>query len=240
MWQRFDESARKVILLAQEEAIRMNAGHVGVEHLLLGLSRQTEGVAAQILESNGVDFSRVQSEVERLVPSQAEMTVGEPKLTPLAKRTLELAADEASRMRHHCIGTEHLLLALLRIEDGPASTALRNLGLGSETTRAQILIQLGSEAVTIASELLTERMTAQPQDFDSECFDVFGEAINLAKAVGQGVRSEHLLLALMKHRPKLLSDTFDVKEPNSKAARVRLYVNLDLYEEAVRERDAEE
>ena len=146
MWQRFTERARRVILLGQEEAGKMNSGHVGTEHLLLGLVRENEGVAAQVLTKMGVSLQKVRTEIEGEVQPGSDPTSGEPKLTPKAKRVLELAADEARRMRHNYIGTEHLLLALLREKDGLAATVLRRLGLNLEKARAQVMEYLGPDA----------------------------------------------------------------------------------------------
>ena len=146
MWQRFTERARRVILLGQEEAGKMNSGHVGTEHLLLGLVRENEGVAAQVLTKMGVSLGKVRTEIEGEVQPGNDPTSGEPKLTPKAKRVLELAADEARRMRHNYIGTEHLLLALLREKDGLAATVLRRLGLNLEKARAQVMEYLGPDA----------------------------------------------------------------------------------------------
>ncbi|PQV64992.1 ATP-dependent Clp protease ATP-binding subunit ClpC [Abditibacterium utsteinense] len=149
MWQRFTERARRVILLGQEEAGKMNSGHVGTEHLLLGLVRENEGVAAQVLQKMGVSLPKVRTEIEQEVsPGGADAGGGEPKLTPKAKRVLELAADEARRMRHNYIGTEHLLLALLREKDGLAATVLRRLGLNLEKARSQVMEYLGPDAPT--------------------------------------------------------------------------------------------
>ncbi len=149
MWQRFTERARRVILLGQEEAGKMNSGHVGTEHLLLGLVRENEGVAAQVLQKMGVSLPKVRTEIEQEVqPGGGDPAGGEPKLTPKAKRVLELAADEARRMRHNYIGTEHLLLALLREKDGLAATVLRRLGLNLEKARSQVMEYLGPDAPT--------------------------------------------------------------------------------------------
>jgi ATP-dependent Clp protease ATP-binding subunit ClpC len=148
MWQRFTERARRVILLGQEEASKMNSSHVGTEHLLLGLVRENEGVAAQVLQKMGVSLQRVRQEIEAEVEPSEEGPSSEPKLTPRAKRVLELAADEARRMRHNYIGTEHLLLALLREKDGVAANVLRKLGLNLEKARNQVMEYLGPEAPT--------------------------------------------------------------------------------------------
>jgi len=152
MWQRFTERARRVILLGQEEAGKMNSGHVGTEHLLLGLVRENEGVAAQVLQKMGVSLGKVRQEIEAEVQPGTDPSAGEPKLTPKAKRVLELAADEARRMRHNYIGTEHLLLALLREKDGLAATVLRRLGLNLEKARTQVMEYLGPDAPAASAQ----------------------------------------------------------------------------------------
>ena len=143
MWQRFTERSRRVILLGQEEAGKMNSGHVGTEHLLLGLVRENEGIAAQVLVKMGVSLAKVRAEIEGELQVGGDPTFGEPKLTRKAKRVLELAADEARRMKHNYIGTEHMLLALLREKDGLAATILRRLGMNLEKARAQVMEYLG-------------------------------------------------------------------------------------------------
>ncbi len=145
MWQRFTERARRVILLAQEEAGKMNSSHVGTEHLLLGLVRENDGVAAQVLLQTGLSLALIREEIEDEIDQKEEPAGSEPKLTPRAKRVLELAADEARRMRHNYIGTEHLLLALIREKDGVAANVLRKLGLNLEKAREKVLEYLGPE-----------------------------------------------------------------------------------------------
>jgi len=145
MWQRFTERARKVILLGQEEAGRMGSSHVGTEHILLGLVREHEGVAAQVLERMGVSLNKLRHEIETQVPPRQESGGAEPKLTPRAKRVLELAADEARRLKHSYIGTEHLLLALVREKDGIAAKVLKKFGLNLEKVREQVIEYLGPD-----------------------------------------------------------------------------------------------
>ena len=145
MWQRFTERARRAILLAQEEAGKMNSSHVGTEHLLLGLLRENEGVAAQVLLQTGLSLALIREEVEDEIDQNDAPAGSEPKLTPRAKRVLELAADEARQMKHNYIGTEHLLLALIREKDGVAAKVLRKLGLDLEKARQQVREYLGPE-----------------------------------------------------------------------------------------------
>ena len=156
MWQRFTERARRVILLGQEEAGKLNSSHVGTEHLLMGLIRQPDGSGARVLQQMDVSLEKVRAELESEMQSGSAPTSGEPKLTPKAKRVLELAADEARRMRHNYIGTEHLLLALLREKDGLAAAVLRRLGLNLEQTRTQVLEYLDSDAPIAATATANE------------------------------------------------------------------------------------
>ncbi len=167
MWQRFSERARKAILLGQEEAQRMGSSRVDTEHLLLGLAREQEGVAAQVLDKMGASLIKVRAEVEKHPPAfPPEPPSAEPKLTPRAKRVLELAADEARRMKHNYIGTEHLLLALLREKDGVAARVLRSLGLTLETGRTKVAEYLCSQ------EQSPEAPRAQPPR--TPALDAFG------------------------------------------------------------------
>ncbi|HEY0074815.1 MAG TPA: Clp protease N-terminal domain-containing protein [Abditibacteriaceae bacterium] len=144
MWQRFTERARRVILLGQEEASKMNSIHVGTEHLLLGIVSE-EGVAAQILIKMGVAPEQVRQEIMAAIVPNDERGHQESSLTPRAKRVLELAADEARRMKHNYIGTEHLLLALMREKDGSAAKVLRQLGLDLKKARHEVSNYLGPD-----------------------------------------------------------------------------------------------
>ena len=111
---KFTERARKVMSLAQEEAQRFNHNYIGTEHLLLGLVRETDGVAARVLANLGVDLNKVRSAVEFIVGRGDRIVLGDIGLNPNAMKALELAVDEAHRLNHHYIGTEHLLLGLVR------------------------------------------------------------------------------------------------------------------------------
>src|SRR5215213_7403388 len=111
---KFTERARRVLTLAQEEAQRFNHNYIGTEHLLLGLVREGDGVAAKVLANLGVQLPKVRSAVEFIIGRGETMVMGEIGLTPRAKKVIELAVDEARRLNHHYIGTEHLLLGLVR------------------------------------------------------------------------------------------------------------------------------
>ena len=138
-FERFTERARRVLMLAQEEAQRFNHNYIGTEHILLGLVREGEGVAAKVLASMGVELNKVRSAVEFIIGRGDKMVLGEIGLTPRAKKVIELAVDEARRLNHQYIGTEHLLLGLIREGEGIAAGVLESLGVNLDRVRAQVL-----------------------------------------------------------------------------------------------------
>jgi ATP-dependent Clp protease ATP-binding subunit ClpC len=142
---KFTERARRVLSLAQEEAQRFQHNYIGTEHLLLGLVREGEGVAAKVLHDLGVDLQKVSSSVEEIIGRGDRIVQGEIGLTPRAKKVIELAVDEARRMNHHYIGTEHLLLGLIREGEGIAAGVLVSLGVTLEKARRQTARRLGHE-----------------------------------------------------------------------------------------------
>ncbi|MEM7531049.1 MAG: ATP-dependent Clp protease ATP-binding subunit [Chloroflexota bacterium] len=135
--ERFTKRARRVLTLAQEEALRLNHNHIGTEHLLLGLVREENGVAVTVLRELGTDPGQVVRAVERTVGRGERAPFGKPSLAPRTKRVIELAVDEARLMGHHYIGTEHLLLGLIREGDGIAVNVLRGLGINLDRVRTQ-------------------------------------------------------------------------------------------------------
>jgi ATP-dependent Clp protease ATP-binding subunit ClpA len=136
---KFTERARKVLSLAQEEAQRFQHNYIGTEHLLLGLVREGEGVAAKVLSNLGVELNKVRSAVEFSIGRGDRIVLGEIGLTPSAKKVIELAVDEAHRLNHHYIGTEHLLLGLVREGEGIASEVLQSLGANLEKVRTETI-----------------------------------------------------------------------------------------------------
>ena len=136
-FEKFSERARRVLSLAQEEAQRFNHNYIGTEHILLGLVRETEGVAARVLSGLTVDLTKVRSAVEFIIGRGERPAQGEIGLTPRAKKVVELAVDEARRMNHTYIGTEHLLIGLLREGEGVAAGVLESLGVNLEKVRAE-------------------------------------------------------------------------------------------------------
>jgi ATP-dependent Clp protease ATP-binding subunit ClpC len=133
--ERFTQRARRVLGIAQEEAERMQHNYIGTEHLLLGLIREDGGVAGRVLRELGLDQRRVEELVERMTRATQSPGIVEPELSPGTKRVLELAVDEARRMNHHYIGTEHLLLGLVRMTDGVAIDILKRLNVSPEEVR---------------------------------------------------------------------------------------------------------
>lgn len=141
MFERYTERARKVIYLAQEEAKRLNHSYIGTEHILLGLLQDGDGVAAKTLTALGIAPARVQSEVEKMIGTGQYFFQGYPEFTPRAKRVLELALSEAQALGHNYIGTEHILLGLIRERDGVAAKALLALGIDLEKVRNTVTNQ---------------------------------------------------------------------------------------------------
>ncbi|MFQ5575751.1 MAG: ATP-dependent Clp protease ATP-binding subunit, partial [Anaerolineae bacterium] len=133
----FTKRARRVLTLAQEEAQRLNHNYIGTEHLLLGLVREENGVAVRVLQELRIDLKQVRSRVERTVGRGQRAMYGKLSLTPRTKRVIELAVDEARRLGHHYIGTEHLLLGLIREGEGVAVDVLKSLGVSLDKVRAQ-------------------------------------------------------------------------------------------------------
>ena len=139
MWQRFTERARKVVFYAQEEAQKFGEGYVSTEHLLLGLVRESDSVAARVLERLGVSLSRIRAEVEKQLPRGDARPSQDMSLTPRAKRVIDLAYDEARNLNNNYIGTEHLLLGLIREGDGLAGRVLAKLGVELDRGRREVM-----------------------------------------------------------------------------------------------------
>ncbi|MFN7172002.1 MAG: ATP-dependent Clp protease ATP-binding subunit [Fimbriimonadaceae bacterium] len=148
MWQRFTERARKVVFYAQEEAQKFGEGYVSTEHLLLGLVRESDSVAARVLDKLGVSLSRIRTEVEKQLPRGDAKPAQEMTLTPRAKRVIDLAYDEARNLNNNYIGTEHLLLGLIREGDGLAGRTLNKLGVEIERARKEVMALQDSEVQT--------------------------------------------------------------------------------------------
>ena len=144
MFGRFTERAQKVLALAQEEALRLSHNNIGTEHILLGLVREGEGIAAKALTALGLGPEKIQKEVENLIGHGQENTQSIPHYTPRAKKVIELSMDEARKLGHSYVGTEHILLGLIREGEGVAARVLNNLGVSLNKARQQVLQLLGS------------------------------------------------------------------------------------------------
>jgi hypothetical protein len=157
MYWRFTDRARKVMQLANQEAQRFNHEYIGTEHILLGLIKEGQGVAALVLKNLGIDIRTVRLEVEKIVqPGPDMVTLGKLPQTPRAKKVIEYASEAARGLNHNYVGTEHLLLGLLREGHGVASLVLSNLGLKHERVREEILGILQNNPSSCLSKLPSE------------------------------------------------------------------------------------
>ncbi|MGB4213715.1 MAG: ATP-dependent Clp protease ATP-binding subunit, partial [Dethiobacteria bacterium] len=145
MFNRFTERAQQVLVLAQEEAKRLSHNFIGTEHLLLGLVREGSGIAARALQNMNVDLNRVRSEVERITPKGDKLFFQGITYTPRAKRVVELSIEESQNLGHNYVGTEHILLGLLREGEGIAAQVLTNLGIDLKRARKEVIQLLGGE-----------------------------------------------------------------------------------------------
>jgi ATP-dependent Clp protease ATP-binding subunit ClpA len=154
VFERFTDRARRVVVLAQEEARMLDHNHIGTEHLLLGLVHEGEGVAARALESLGVSLEAVRLRVEEIIGRGQQPLSGHIPFTPRAKKVIELAGREANDLGHNYVGTEHLLLGLIREGDGVAAQTLAKLGVDLAGVRLQVVELLHGQA---GSSLLSQR-----------------------------------------------------------------------------------
>ncbi|MFC1674498.1 ATP-dependent Clp protease ATP-binding subunit [Candidatus Omnitrophota bacterium] len=219
MFNRFTERARKVIILAKEEARRFNHDYIGTEHILLGLIREGEGVAAAVLEKLGVSLENIRLEIEKLVqPGPSTQIIGDIPFTPRAKKALELAAEEARSLGHNYIGTEHLLLGLIREGEGVASQVLMNLGMDLAKVRKEIMEVLGSALPSFGQQNPQQQQQQQQPQSKSKtpALDAFGRNLTaLAKEdkldpvidrVGEIERVIQVLSRRTKNNPVLLGE----------------------------------
>jgi ATP-dependent Clp protease ATP-binding subunit ClpC len=168
MFDRFTERVRKVIQLAREEAMRFNHDYIGTEHLLLGLVKEGEGIAATALANLGIDLKTLRLEVEKLVEQgPSTVSVGEIPFNPQAKKVLELAVEEARKFGHNYIGTEHLLLGLIKEGEGIAAHVLENMKVDVERVQREIVKLLGGPSTKFSS-------TSEPKKTQTPALDAFG------------------------------------------------------------------
>lgn len=163
MFKRYTEKAKKAIMIAQEEAVNLNHDYIGTEHILIGLIKEEEGVASRVLKQLGVHVDKVVEEVERLVGKGEYQQVGEVTFTPRAKKVLELASQEASQLKNNYIGTEHILLGLIKEGSGVAVRILTGLGINLDNVYSEImkvLMDSGAQAFPSAPEKRTTKTPA--------------------------------------------------------------------------------
>jgi ATP-dependent Clp protease ATP-binding subunit ClpC len=206
---KFTERARKVLSLAQEEAQRFNHNYIGTEHLLLGLVREGDGVAAKVLNNLGVELNKVRSAVEFIIGRGDRVVLGEIGLTPRAKKVIELAVDEARRLGHHYIGTEHLLLGLVREGEGIAAGVLESLGVNLEKVRSQT-IQVLQQSGSAHSEAGREKHSKTPT-IDQMGIDLTSHARQgkLDPVIGREQEIERVIQILsrrQKNNPALIGE----------------------------------
>src|SRR5689334_15437326 len=216
MFERFTDRARKVMALANQEAQRFNHEYIGTEHILLGLVKEGSGVGANVLKNLDVDLRKVRLEVEKLVKSGPDMvTMGKLPQTPRAKKVIEYAIEEARNLNHNYVGTEHLLLGLLREHDGVAAQVLMNLGLKLEEVREEVLNLLGAG---VENEEPASSQEKQPNKGKSKtpALDSFGRDLTELAKEGQldpviGRKNEierviQILCRRQKNNPVLLGE----------------------------------
>jgi len=215
MFERFTDRARKVMALANQEAQRFNHEYIGTEHILLGLVKEGSGVGANVLKNLDVDLRKVRLEVEKLVKSGPDMvTMGKLPQTPRAKKVIEYAIEEARNLNHNYVGTEHLLLGLLREHDGVAAQVLMNLGLKLEEVREEVLNLLGAgveNEETNAPEKQGQKSKSKTPALDSFGRDLteLARAGELDPVIGRKNEIERVIQILcrrQKNNPVLLGE----------------------------------
>ncbi len=202
---RFDDRAKRVLALAQDEAIRFDHNYIGTEHLLLGLVREGEGIAAQVLGALGVDLPKVRTAVEFIIGrGDVAASAGEIMLSPRTKKVVELAVDEAHRLGHSHIGTEHLLLGLVREGEGIALSVLESLGVSPQQVRAQVTAMLGPQHPATPSQAISggESRSSTTPSLDGLGVDLtaLAKAQQLDPVIGREKEIERVVQILSRRR----------------------------------------
>ncbi len=212
MFERYTEKARKVIILAQDEAVRLKHNHIGTEHLLLGLLREREGVAAKILDSFDITMDLVRAELDNFTDQKEYTSSREVAFTPRAKRVLELALDETRRLGHSYVGTEHILLGILREGEGIGAQILQRLGLDLEMARAKLyeVLNEASEGEESLSRTSPSRESRTPvlDEFSRDLTQLASEG-KLDPVIGREKEIERVVQILSrrtKNNPVLLGE----------------------------------
>ena len=217
MFERFSDRARRAVALAQEEARRLDHNYIGTEHILLGLIHEGEGVAAKALESLGISLDAVRQQVEEIIGRGQQPPQGHIPFTPRAKKVLELSLRESLQLGHKYIGTEHILLGLIREGDGVAAQVLVRLGADLNRVRQQV-IQLLKEhpaeepgqGVKVRLEMAEQRLTAIEQRVgigpDTSDLDEQIEVVRTEKEAAVDARDYDQAVSLREREKQLLAD----------------------------------
>ncbi len=215
MFEKFTERARKVMSLARQEAQRLNSEFIGTEHILLGIIQEGGGVAAKVLKNLNVDLKRIRQEIERLISpaTSPTVTLGQLPFSPRAKRVIELAGEAATQLGHDVIGTEHLLLGLLKENEGIAAQVLTNLGLKLDEVRDMVLEVLGADAQTdmedkIGGQKGSKSKTPALDAFGRDLTELAGD-LKLDPVIGRRKEIERVMQILSrrtKNNPVLLGE----------------------------------
>jgi ATP-dependent Clp protease ATP-binding subunit ClpC len=199
MYERFTDRARKVMQLANQEAQRFNHEYIGTEHILLGLVKEGSGTAAHVLKNLDIDLRKIRLEIEKVVQSGPDMvTMGKLPQTPRAKKVIEYSIEEARFLNHNYVGTEHLLLGLVREQEGVAAQVLMNLGLKLEDVREEVMNLLGQDPELLPSPSGRSSGTARTPTLDTFGLDLtdLAQRYQLAPSVGRHNEIERMLLVL--------------------------------------------
>lgn len=209
MFERFTEQSIKVIMLAQEEARRLGHNFVGTEQILLGLISEGTGIAAKVLKEYDVNLKDARNEVEQIIGRGSGFTPAEIPFTPRVKRMLEVSLEEARKLDHNYIGTEHLLLALLQDSEGVAAKVLDNLGIDRSKIRTQIIRSLGEvAAVSPGSSNSGNKKAVTLEEFGTDLTKLAAEG-KIDPVVGREREIERMIQILgrrTKNNPVLIGE----------------------------------
>jgi ATP-dependent Clp protease ATP-binding subunit ClpC len=208
MFGRFTERAQKVLSLAQEEAVRLGHNNIGTEHILLGLIREGEGIAAKALIALGLGLEKIQDEVESLIGRGQEQP-SNIAYTPRAKKVIELSMDEARKLGHTYVGTEHILLGLIREGEGVAARVLNNLGVSLNKARQQVLQLLGSSEVISPNHGSPANVNTPTLDGLARDLTSYAKEGNLDPVIGRSKEIERVIQVLSrrtKNNPVLIGE----------------------------------
>jgi ATP-dependent Clp protease ATP-binding subunit ClpC len=208
MFGRFTERAQKVLSLAQEEAVRLGHNNIGTEHILLGLIREGEGIAAKALVALGLGLEKIQDEVESLIGRGQEQPTN-IAYTPRAKKVIELSMDEARKLGHTYVGTEHILLGLIREGEGVAARVLNNLGVSLNKARQQVLQLLGSSETVSHSHASNPNVNTPTLDGLARDLTAYAKEGHLDPVIGRSKEIERVIQVLSrrtKNNPVLIGE----------------------------------